>query len=122
MFFFAGNRSQDWLLRVLPLSGVVISPLTGRALSEAALASVPVVAYDIDWQGELIENEKTGLLVPYMDIEGFNSATEHFLQDNVFAKKMARNLREKAMVMLDPEKLNSHEISEYEKLKKRYYK
>ena len=60
--------------------------------------------------------------MPYMDIEGFNSATERFLQKNVFAKKMGYNLRRKAMDMLDPEKLNIHEISEYEKLKKRYYK
>ena len=118
---FVGNRDQDWLSRVLPLAGVVISPLTGRALSEAALASVPVVAYDIDWQGELIENEKTGLLVKYMNLEGFSSATERFLNNNVFANKMANNLRVKAMEMLDPVKLNSHEINQYEGLKKRFF-
>jgi glycosyltransferase involved in cell wall biosynthesis len=100
----------------------VISPSTGRALSEAALASVPVVAYDIDWQGELIKNEETGLLVPYMDLEEFSSATDRFLKDNAFAEKMAHNLREKAMEMLDPVKLNNHEISQYEALKKRFFK
>lgn len=119
---FVGNRDQDWLSRVLPLAGVVISPLTGRALSEAALASVPVVAYDIDWQGELIENAKTGFLVPYMDLEKFSAATERSLTDNNLAERMACNLRDRAMDMLDPVKLNNHEISQYEALKKRFFK
>ena len=47
---FAENRDQDWLCRVIPLAAVVMSPHTGRALSEAALGNVSVVAYDIDWQ------------------------------------------------------------------------
>lgn len=119
---FVGNRDQDWLSRVLPLSGVVISPLTGRALSEASLALVPVVAYDIDWQGELIENEKTGFLVPYLDLEKFSTVTARCLEENEFAEKMAINLRNRAMDMLDPKKLNQNEINHYNALKKRFFK
>lgn len=118
---FAGNQNQDWLSRVIPLAAMVLSPHTGRALSEAALANVPVVAYDIDWQAELIENEVTGLLVTHPDVEGFSNAALRFLTDKTFADKMATALRIKAMDMLDPAKLNAHEISEYQKLQQRFF-
>jgi glycosyltransferase involved in cell wall biosynthesis len=118
---FAGNQNQDWLSRVMPLAAMVLSPHTGRALSEAALANVPVVAYDIDWQAELIQNEVTGLLVTYPDVQAFSNAALRFLTDKNFADKMAIALRIKAMDMLDPAKLNAHEISEYEKLQQRFF-
>ena len=38
--------------------------LTGRALAEAALGGVPIVAYDIDWHSEAVETGVTGELVP----------------------------------------------------------
>lgn len=119
---FAGNQNQDWLSRIIPLAGVVLSPHTGRALSEAALGCVPVVAYDIDWQGELIENKVTGLLVTHPNLREFIDATEYFLNDREFAQKMARALKAKAIEMLDPQKLNAHEIKEYEALQQRYFK
>ncbi len=113
---FAGNQNQEWLARIIPLAGVVISPHTGRALSEAALGAVPIVAYDIDWQGEIIENGVTGLLVPHPQQKEMSLAAERILNDNVFAKKMAEALRDKAIYMLDPQKLNQHEIDQYKAL------
>lgn len=117
---FAGNQNQEWLSRVIPLAAAVLSPHTGRALSEAALGNVPVVAYDIDWQSELIQNEVTGLLVPHPDQKKFSEATERVLQDKQLAERLAAALREKAIDMLDPEKLNMHEIAEYDALLKRF--
>jgi glycosyltransferase involved in cell wall biosynthesis len=113
---FAGNQNQAWLSRIIPLSAVVISPHTGRALSEAALGNVCVAAYDIDWQGEIIINEVTGLLVTHPKIEKLCEAAERFLADETFAKKMKHSLRERAINMLEPAKLNQHEINEYDKL------
>ena len=119
---FAGNKDQEWLSRIIPLAAVVLSPHTGRSLSEAALGAAPVVAYDIDWQSEIIENNVTGLLVTYPEQSLFNEATERLLNDTAFAKKMGEALRRKASDMLDPKKLNEHEISEYEALNKRFFK
>ena len=119
---FAGNRNQEWISRIMPLAAVVISPHTGRALSETALAALPIAAYDIDWQGEIIVNEKTGLLVPYPELEKLSEATERLLSDRPFAKKLGESLRFKALEMLDPKKLNAHEIAEYESLLLRYRK
>jgi glycosyltransferase involved in cell wall biosynthesis len=110
---FAGNQNQEWLSRIIPLCSVVVSPHTGRALSEVALAGVPVVAYDIDWQAELIENNITGLLVKYNEQELFNQATKSILTNSVLSKTLSNNLREKALNMLDPEALNKNEINVY---------
>lgn len=113
---FTGNKSQDWLSAIIPHAGIVMSPHTGRALSEAALGIVPVVAYDIDWQAEIIENEVTGLLVPYNDQLAFNEAAERLFNDRPLAQTLALALRERAINMLDPEKLNLHEQNTYEML------
>ncbi|MEO7266141.1 MAG: glycosyltransferase [Ferruginibacter sp.] len=117
---FAGNQNQDWISRVIPLAVVVLSPHTGRALSEAALGMVPVVAYDIDWQKEIIENEITGLIVKYPDLNKFSLAVKRILDEPSFARGLAHNLRNRALNMLLPKKLNEHEILQYEKLFQRH--
>ena len=119
---FAGNQNQEWLSRIIPLAAVVLSPHTGRALSEAALGNVAIAAYDIDWQSEIIENEVTGLLVEHPNCKKFSAATERFLSDPSFAKSMAAALRMRALDMLDPEKLNRHEMAAYDALLLRYNK
>lgn len=108
-----GNRSQDWLVNAIGLAAVVVSPHTGRALSEAALGAAPVVAYDVDWQAELIETGVTGMLVPHNDAAGMGSATEAMLADRDLAHRMGDNLRRRALDMLDPEKLDQHERDYY---------
>jgi glycosyltransferase involved in cell wall biosynthesis len=109
----AGNKPQDWLARVLPQAAVVISPLTGRALNEAALAGVPIVAYDLDWQGELVETGVTGELVPHRNWKAMAEAVHRFLADPAHALAMGRAVRRRALEMLDPAVLDQHERDQY---------
>ena len=60
---FAGHRNQEWIARVLPRAAVIVSPHMGRALAEAALSAVPIVAYDYDWQREVVVDDETGTLL-----------------------------------------------------------
>jgi glycosyltransferase involved in cell wall biosynthesis len=85
-------------------------------LSEAALAAVPTVAYDIDWQGELIETGKTGILVGYRNVSALTAAAKQLLDDPATAAKFGRSLRSRALEMLDPSRLDDHERAEYRKL------
>lgn len=117
---FCGNRPQDWLVRVTPRAGVVVSPITGAALVEAALAAAPIAAYDVDWQSELIETDVTGELVPFRDHERLADATARLLADREYAARMGRAVREKALARLDPRQLNAHERSQYELLAARH--
>lgn len=113
---FAGNVEQDALQQLYGYAAVVISPLTGRALSEAALGAAPIVAYDLDWQSELVENGVTGELVPFRDVGALSKSVIRLLDDRTYGQKMGRAVRERALKMLDPERLNQHERATYRRL------
>jgi len=113
---FCGNREQPWLARVIPVVSAVVSPLTGRALGEAALGGAPVVAYDIDWHSELIETGETGELVPYLDHDAMADAIERLLNDPETARRMGCELRGRAMNMLDPAAADRAQIAAYQAL------
>ncbi len=116
---FAGNCSQEWLAAVLPRAAVIVSPHMGRALTEAALAGVPIVAYDYDWQREIVD-EQSGYLVANEDWLGMADKTEYLLTHPVCGKKMGKNAREKVLTMMNHERLERHEQNEYSKLLKRF--
>lgn len=110
---FCGNQTQEWLAQVLPHTALVVSPITGRALTEAALAAVPIVAYDIDWQSEIIKSGNTGELVPYLDIEAMSDAAGRILGDPAYSSAISENVRALALSMVHPQTLNDHERSQY---------
>ena len=110
---FCGNRDQDWLARVVPAAVCVLSPLTGRALTEAALAAAPVVAYDTEWHSELIQTDVTGELVAYPNIEAFAEAVMRLLTDRGRARRLGLALRKRALDMMDPNRLDMIERSAY---------
>ena len=111
-----GNQNQEWIADILPRASIIISPHMGRALTEAALAGVPIVAYDYDWQREVVINDVTGYLVPHKDWLGMSDMAERLLKNNQSAKWMGQNARKKVFDMMNPNKLEKHEIAEYEKL------
>ncbi len=117
---FAGNRTQEWIATVLPRATAIISPHMGRALTEAALAGVPIVAYDYDWQREVVVDGQTGYLVSNKDWMGLSDKTEKILTHPVGGKKMGQNAREKVLKMMDPERLVPHEQNEYSKMLRRF--
>jgi glycosyltransferase involved in cell wall biosynthesis len=117
---FGGNQNQKALAQLNTHTACVISPLTGRALSEAALGAAPIAAYDLDWQSDLVETGKTGELVPFRDVQAFGAAVCKLLSDPVYAKAMGQAARERAREMLDPEVLDAHERAEYSKLLARF--
>ena len=113
---FAGSVDQGILAELIPQCAAVVSPHTGRALSEAALGGASIAAYDIDWQGELIKSQVTGELVPYGDSSALAEATARFVSDKAYADRMGAAARAAALEMLDPDMLDEHERSMYRKL------
>ncbi len=113
---FFGNKGQQWLASTIPHASVVISPHTGRALAEAALGAAPIVAYDVDWQAEVIATGITGELVSYGDWQALSRSTIRLLSDGGYAKQVGENVRRKVVKMMDPHMLNEHERSQYAKL------
>ncbi|MZH02866.1 MAG: glycosyltransferase, partial [Nitrospinae bacterium] len=119
---FCGNKDQAWLISIIPLAAVVLSPHTGRALLEVAMGEVPIVAYDVDWQSELIETGVTGELVPHQAWEEMADGVNRFLTNPEYARAVGKSLRERAAEMMDPAKLNQHERNKYTELLSNYSK
>ena len=114
--FLVGNRSQEWLSTVLSKSSIVLSPHTGRALIEAALALNGIVAYDVDWQGEIIRDGQNGYLVNYRDVDSMFNCTVELLDNQDTLQEFAVRLRKNAIEMMSPCKLNAHEKNVYRSL------
>lgn len=113
---FGGNQNQHALAQLNAHCALVISPLTGRALSESALGAAPLVAYDLDWQGDLVQTGETGELVPFRDVDALARATLRILDDPQRASHLGAKARERALAMLDPDRLDRHERDTYDRL------
>jgi len=112
--FLVGNRTQDWIASALVRATVVLSPMTGRALVEAALSATPIVAYDIEWHGELLKNKVTGILVPYRDHGEMARRVIELVDDPESANSIGRAGRTFALEMMDPQRLIERERAAYE--------
>lgn len=108
-----GNKDQNFIATILPHAFAVISPHTGRALAESALAGIPIVAYDIDWQSELIEHGVTGELVTFKDTEKMTNSLLKYINNAEYANKVSKNIRIKALNMFDKNMLNEYEKKIY---------
>ena len=113
-----GNIDQQRLAQLLVQAAIVVSPHTGRALSEAALAGAAIVAYDVDWQGELIETGQTGVLIAHGDVAAMARAVVELLNNQKLRKMLGEAARDRALSMLDPVTLDEHERAEYRRLLK----
>lgn len=102
---FLGNLDQETLAKLLPHMDLVLSPSMGRALTEAALARLPIVAYDTDCHPEIVKNGETGFLVKYLDVQAMAEAGDYMFQNRADARRMGTAARAWAIEFMNPEKL-----------------
>ena len=99
---FAGNRDQAWLASLLAEATVVVSPVTGRALVEAALAGAAIVAYDYEWQAEFLSSGENAVIVPYRDTAAMANAVVELVHDRNRARELGAKARALALNVVDP--------------------
>lgn len=109
----AGNRDQAWIASALAHSAVVLSPMTGRALVEAGLSARPIVAYDVEWHAELLQDGVTGYLVPYRDTAEMAERTAELLANPELARHVGAAVRAATAALMDPERLQQEEQAAY---------
>lgn len=114
--WFVGAKDQEWIAAVLGLCDVIISPLTGRALVEAALSGTPIVAYDTEWQSELVIDGETGRLVPHRDTEAMSRAVVELLQNPEHGAELGARCRDKVMDNMGPDQVRAKEQELYGRL------
>ena len=106
---FAGERDQRWIASMLARSTVVAAPLAGLALVESALSGTPIVAYDVEWHGELIRPDQEGILVTYRDTDAMGTAIHALVQDPGRAGRLGAAARRRALQIADPTTLLARE-------------
>lgn len=85
------------------LAGIDVFVLTshwegfGFVLVEAMLCGLPVIAFDVSSNPEIVEHEKTGFLVPPYDMDRLVGAVESLRQDPARAREMGRQGRQRAL-------------------------
>ena len=96
-FLLVGNCSQTWLGSLLADSDVLMFPLAGRALVEAALSGTPIVAYDVEWHHEIIQTGISGILVESDNPQMMAKSVLSLLNDKKNSERLAQNLRQKIL-------------------------
>ena len=119
---FAGVRDQSWIARALANAAVVVSPVTGRALIEAALSATPIVAYDTEWQPEFITDGLTGVIVPHRDTAAMAAAVSRLVLDRPAATTLGANARAMALRVMDPGRSIESRQRHYEQVLARHWR
>ncbi len=94
---FLGSRRQEELVDLYHTADVILLPLSGLVLIEAALSSTPLIAYDIEWHKEFIKNGETGYLVKFRDYEDMAKKTLYLLTHQDVGIQMGKNARNLAL-------------------------
>lgn len=113
---FLGLTTQEDLAALAP-HVISMSPYTGIALFETSLGGAPAIAYDADSQvSELVETGRTGVLVPFHDVEGLGRGGVALLDDPEETRAMGRRMRRHAMALTDPDTVYAREHRIFDEL------
>ena len=113
---FMGNINQNRLANLLAGCFAVLSPLTGRSLVEAALAGLPIVAYDRDWQLDFVGKSGAGIVVPFRDWQKMGEAAISLIKDPELNRKMGISARKTGLIFVDTKEIYAHEQIQFTKL------
>ncbi|HEX7511097.1 MAG TPA: glycosyltransferase family 4 protein [Chitinivibrionales bacterium] len=75
----------------------------GRSIAEAQAAGLPVIAFKGGGVAEIVEQGKTGMLVPYGDITGFADAMSRFIDNTSMVAEMGLLGRKRALELFNRE-------------------
>ncbi len=119
---FLGNR-RDIPELLSKTDVLVLSTITqesfGRVIVEAQAAGVPVVATKVGGVVEIIDHEKTGLLVLPRHPEEMANAVVRLLEDKILTAELVHNAKQKILSNYTLEHMASQTIDVYQELLKK---
>jgi len=113
---FLGYRDNQFLKRLFVSADAILCPLAGSVLVEAALAELPIVAYDFEWHSEAIVDRYSGMLANFGDIPALAGAVEFLLDHPDEAALYGRRAREIAVSLFLPANIMAREKTLYSTL------
>ncbi len=87
-----------------------------NSLGEAQVVGVPCVATDVGGVSSMLENEKTGLLVPSGDAASLAYAIRRLFENKTLASRLAKEARRVALERHNPERVVSELKACYEEV------
>lgn len=116
-----GMRILGWqpnaLVRALMARAACVAvPMSGFVLLEAAAAGAPVVAGDIEWHSELVEDGRTGWLVPPEDTRAWAARLIAILTNPAGAGAAGAALQQRFRECCDPQRGLALEAQLYREL------
>jgi glycosyltransferase involved in cell wall biosynthesis len=85
-----GFVSRETVHSLRRTCAVSLCLMGGFSLIEACAAGRPVIAYDVQWHGELVVDGSTGRLIPEHDVAGVAAAIGDLLDDEPAAAALGR--------------------------------
>lgn len=113
---FLGWTPQPKVRALMRRSSVVLVPMSGFVLLEAAALGKPVVTSNIEWHSELVADGEAGLVIQPDDATAWRSATERLLTNEGAAQRMGAALQQRFLDEYAPEKCIAAEIKLYRDL------
>jgi len=96
---------QEWVENLLCLADLFLLPSDtesfGLAALEALSSGVPVIGTDLGGLPEVVENGKSGYLLPLGDVEGMAKKALELLEDSDKLKQFKQNARQRAVRSFD---------------------
>jgi glycosyltransferase involved in cell wall biosynthesis len=88
---YVGFQPRNLCFALRQKSTVSLCLMGGFSLIEACLARSPVISYDVEWHGELVQTDYTGFLLPERDINSVVCAIEQCLNESGMTAKLGEH-------------------------------
>lgn len=111
-----GFLPRDRVLELRKMAAVNLAPMGGFSLIEACASGRPTVAYDVEWHSELIENRRSGFLVPEHSVDLLVAAINELLDDEALANSIGIAGRERAFALHDLTSVSRKRADLYEQM------
>jgi len=115
---YLGGRSADDVRDEIAKASICIFPSYAEALPlawlEAMALGKPVVAYDVGWASEVIENGVSGSLVPKSDRQAFAQAIQGLLSDPELRQKIGEHAKLRVLENFSSEIIAERNIDWYQ--------
>lgn len=117
--FYLGKLPYDEIVSLIREAAVCIFPSYAEALPlswlEAMACGKPIVAYDFGWSPEVVDHNKTGVLVPLRETQEFSEAVVRLLNSADFRREMGEGARKKAVKEFSSERVAKLSLEWYRK-------
>lgn len=109
--YFLGFQDHEVIKYCMEKATLIWIPLSGWVILEAAAVAKPIVAFDVEWHSEFIQNNINGLLVENRNYKKFAEATITLLKDRGLAERLGAMANNTLRERYDPARTAEMEIA-----------